>query len=74
MQVIMPQTLLAVLTLALKTFSLEDVSRNGKLLNVFNIVTFPNDPCNSGDNYGSCYTGLKRKAESDKITSDVTIL
>ena len=29
----------------------------GKLLNVFNIVTFPNDACNNGEVYGSCYTG-----------------
>ena len=32
-------------------------SRVSKLLNVFNIVTFPNDPCNNGNVYGSCYTG-----------------
>ena len=30
--------------------------RNGKLLNVFNIVRFPNDPCTAGDVYGSCFT------------------
>ena len=34
-------------------------SRVSKLLNVFNIVTFPNDPCNNGNVYGSCYTGQK---------------
>ena len=32
-------------------------SRVSKLLNVFNIITFPNDPCNNGNVYGSCYTG-----------------
>ncbi len=34
-------------------------SRVSKLLNVFNIITFPNDPCNNGNVYGSCYTGDK---------------
>ena len=35
--------------------------RSGKLLNVFNIVKFPNDACSSGENYGSCYTGQNEK-------------
>jgi len=37
---------------------LEDPSRKEKLLNVFNIVRFPNDGCNStkSNTYGVCYT------------------
>lgn len=35
-------------------------SRNDKLLNVFNIVQFPNDGCNASSNaYGVCYTATE---------------
>jgi len=49
--------LLAVLTSALD----QSVNnRNDKLLNVFNIVKFPNDGCNSSNNaYGVCYTATE---------------
>jgi len=30
--------------------------RDGKLLSLFNIVTFPNDPCDADTKNGTCYT------------------
>lgn len=30
--------------------------RDGKLLSLFNVVTFPNDPCDAGSRNGTCYT------------------
>jgi len=48
--------LLAYFTVYLFVLITAEKSRVGKLLNVFNIVTFPNDPCQNGDTYGSCYT------------------
>ena len=50
---------MSVRTLCLVSLTLVSAqeSRVSKLLNVFNIVTFPNDPCNNGNVYGSCYTG-----------------
>ena len=52
---------MSVRTLCLVSLTLVSAqeSRVSKLLNVFNIVTFPNDPCNNGNVYGSCYTGEK---------------
>ena len=51
------RTLCVVTTLVSLTLVSAQESRVSKLLNVFNIVTFPNDPCNNGNVYGSCYTG-----------------
>lgn len=31
-------------------------NRDGKLLSVFNVVTFPNDPCEADTKNGTCYT------------------
>ena len=36
--------------------------RNGKLLNVFTIVNFPNDGCTSGSTSGVCYTASECKS------------
>ena len=35
--------------------------RSGRLLNVFSIVKFPNDACNTtgGNYYGTCYTATE---------------
>merc|ERR1711962_688197 len=44
--------------------------RENKLLNVFNIVTFPNDGCVSGGVYGVCYTASECSAKGG--TSDGT--
>ena len=50
----------------------------GKLLNVFNIVTFPNDACNNGEVYGSCYTGdtqqIFKQSFNNKILNTDNVL
>ena len=50
-----PSPQLVLLSLIFVCYHCQD--RSSKLLNVFNIVKFPNDACSSGENYGSCYTG-----------------
>ena len=52
-----PSPQLVLLSLILVCYHCQDQDRSSKLLNVFNIVKFPNDACSSGENYGSCYTG-----------------
>merc|ERR1719510_2137715 len=34
----------------------EKRGRDGKLLSLFNVVTFPNDACDAGSKNGTCYT------------------
>ena len=45
-------------------------SRTKKLLNVFNIVTFPNDACNSTTSnvFGVCYTASECLAKGGRKT------
>ena len=45
-------------------------SRTKKLLNVFNIVTFPNDACNSTTSnvFGVCYTASECLAKGGQKT------
>ena len=44
-----------------KTEAKEDSNRDSKLLNVFSVVKFPNEACNStgGNYYGTCYTATE---------------
>merc|ERR1719347_1833167 len=55
-----------ILVLPLLSSQMEDSQRKKKLLNVFNIVRFPNDGCNSTDSsnfYGTCYTASECAAK-----------
>jgi len=43
-------------------FCVSGEDREGKLLNVFTIINFPNDPCTSGSTSGVCYTATECSA------------
>jgi len=48
---------LAVLFFAYNVTAIEsEPKRDGKFLSMFNIVRFPNDPCDGGSRNGTCYT------------------
>merc|ERR1711892_100473 len=52
----MSERLLQILIVSILYSKAPALSRNGKLLNVLNIVRFPNDACTSGATSGVCYT------------------
>lgn len=49
-------TLVVLCLLILGSQARQRKQKEGKLLSLFNIVTFPNDPCNAGSKNGTCYT------------------